>query len=167
MAHTDPHQAADPIAVGHETTDVSLGGVERLVVFLVVFLAVMTGIVYVTYFGLLKREVGRDQPLNPLAAAERAKDPRQGAERFPTPRLQTVPYLELRAYREAEQHVLDSYAWVDKRAGIVQIPVARAIDLIAERGIQPEPGDAQTPAAAPPAGAGAPAATPPGRPSHP
>lgn len=171
MAHTDPHHGGDPIAVGHETTDVHLGGVERLVVFLVVFLAVMTGIVYVIYFSLLKREVGRDQPLNPIAAVERAKDPRQGAERFPTPRLQTAPYIELKAYRDAENAVLNEYAWIDKRAGIVQIPVARAIDLIAERGIAPVgaggPEASAATAATTPGTGGAPAGTTPaGRPPH-
>jgi hypothetical protein len=159
MAHTDPHRAVDSIAVGHETADVNLGGVERLVVFLVTFLLVVTAIVYFVYVGLLKRETSRDQPLNPLAAAQRAKDPRRGAERFPTPRLQTAPYVELKSFREAEDRVLNGYAWIDKRAGVVQIPVSRAIDIIAERGIPPV-APAGTPGAS--AATGAPAASAPG-----
>jgi hypothetical protein len=170
MAHTDPQETADPIAVGHETTDVNLGGVERLVVFLVVFLLLVTGIIYVVYFGLLRREVARDQPLNPLAAAERAKDPRRGAERFPTPRLQTAPLVELKAYREAEDRANNTYAWIDRRAGVVQIPVSRAMDIIAERGIPPVTGGPEASATTPEAPTGTPAptgTTPAGRPPRP
>jgi hypothetical protein len=37
--------------------------------------------------------------------------------------------------RREEEHVLTSYAWVDRRAGIVQIPIERAMDLLAARGL--------------------------------
>lgn len=34
-----------------------------------------------------------------------------------------------------QENLINHYAWVDKNAGTVKIPVARAIDLLAERGL--------------------------------
>ena len=55
---------------------------------------------------------------------------------FPTPRLQSDPAGELRAYRAAQQRELDGYAWVDQEQGLVRIPVERAMALLAARGEQ-------------------------------
>ena len=40
---------------------------------------------------------------------------------------------DLRELREAESNLLDHYGWVDKSAGVVRIPIDRAIDLLAAR----------------------------------
>jgi hypothetical protein len=37
--------------------------------------------------------------------------------------------------RVREDHVLNSYAWVDKQAGIVRVPIDRAIDMLAAKGL--------------------------------
>jgi hypothetical protein len=37
------------------------------------------------------------------------------------------------ALRDAQRAELDKYEWLDRDAGIVRIPVERAIDLVAER----------------------------------
>jgi hypothetical protein len=50
----------------------------------------------------------------------------------PAPRLQVDPQLELKNYCTSQVQSLTSYAWEDSRAGIVQIPVDRAIDLLVE-----------------------------------
>jgi len=63
----------------------------------------------------------------------------------PEPRLQADPVSDLHRMREAEDNVLQTYGWVDKNAGVVRIPVARALDLLAERGL---PNWGGTPAAA-------------------
>ncbi len=53
----------------------------------------------------------------------------------PEPRLQTHPEEGLRALREAEKNDLEGYGWVDQKRRVVRIPVARAIDILAERGL--------------------------------
>lgn len=53
----------------------------------------------------------------------------------PEPRLQMSPTADLRLVREEEDAVLGSYGWVDRKAGRVRIPIARAIDLLAESGL--------------------------------
>lgn len=53
----------------------------------------------------------------------------------PAPRLQVDPPADLRKLRAAEDAVLHSYGWVDREAGIVRIPIERAVELLAERGL--------------------------------
>jgi hypothetical protein len=53
----------------------------------------------------------------------------------PEPRLQISPQQDMRQMRAAEMAALHSYGWVDRQAGIVRIPIARAIELLAERGL--------------------------------
>jgi hypothetical protein len=79
----------------------------------------------------------------------------------PEPRLQPDAVSDLHRMREAEDNVLQTYGWVDKNAGVVRIPVARALDLLAQRGLPnwggaaPAAGQsAGKPAAQKPAGSG-------------
>ncbi len=52
----------------------------------------------------------------------------------PAPRLQIAPAQALKAYLADEQTKLESYGWVDRQAGIVRIPIDRAMKLSLERG---------------------------------
>jgi hypothetical protein len=53
----------------------------------------------------------------------------------PEPRVEEKPYLQLQNLRVLEDHVLSSYAWVDQNAGTVRIPIDKAIDMVAEKGL--------------------------------
>src|SRR5580658_1826071 len=55
----------------------------------------------------------------------------------PTPRLQIYPATDLKDTREQEHQLLSSYGWVEKEKGVVHIPIDRAMDLLAERGLPP------------------------------
>jgi len=59
------------------------------------------------------------------------------------PQLQIDPYTDLPAHREAETRELTSYGWVDRRHGIIRIPIDQAMQDIATSGIKDWPGDAQ------------------------
>ncbi len=52
----------------------------------------------------------------------------------PEPRLQTSPTDDLKALRAAEDAQLNGYAWVDRQAGVVRIPIERAMELLAAEG---------------------------------
>jgi len=65
----------------------------------------------------------------------------------PQPQLQVKPRQELQEYCSAEEEKLDTYAWIDKGAGLVRLPIDRAMDLILQRGLPTRPAD-QTSAAA-------------------
>jgi hypothetical protein len=69
----------------------------------------------------------------------------------PRPRLQVEPQKEIHAYCEEQAQTLDSYGWVDQTAGIVRIPIDRAIDMTATQGLPSRlkgevPADASNPA---------------------
>jgi hypothetical protein len=53
----------------------------------------------------------------------------------PGPRIQEYPWRELQTLRAHEDHVLNSYAVIDQKQGIVRVPVDRAIDMLAEKGL--------------------------------
>jgi len=38
-----------------------------------------------------------------------------------------------------EEQTLNTYGWVDQKAGVVRIPIERAMQLIAERGLSTTP----------------------------
>lgn len=53
----------------------------------------------------------------------------------PEPRLQVSSGADVRRMREAEQTVLQNYRWIDREAGLVGIPIDRAMDILAEKGL--------------------------------
>jgi len=55
--------------------------------------------------------------------------------RPPAPTLQEKPVTDLLEMRTAEDQILDSYGWVDQSHGVVRVPIGRAIDLLAQRGL--------------------------------
>lgn len=55
--------------------------------------------------------------------------------RPPAPRLQEIPAQELQEFRQREAQALGSYGWVESNAGVVRIPIERAMELTLERGL--------------------------------
>ena len=55
----------------------------------------------------------------------------------PGPLLQVRPERHWQEYRAAATAQLESYGWTDRAAGEVHIPIERAMDLIARRGVAP------------------------------
>ena len=53
----------------------------------------------------------------------------------PQPRLQPNPVADYDAYRVSAKETLDSYGWVDQKAGVARIPIGTAMDLVVERGL--------------------------------
>jgi hypothetical protein len=59
--------------------------------------------------------------------------------KFPQPRLETHETVEVDAFRLQEAQTLHSYGWVDEQAGVVRIPIDRAMELLAQRGLPTRP----------------------------
>jgi hypothetical protein len=120
MEHTVHHS---PNGAGHEQSEVSV----RLIVVSLAFLAVATAIVFVLVVGIFRyfyasystEEATRlSQPVVP-----------------PEPRIEVAPYEQLQQLRIKEDHILSSYAYVDKATGVVRVPIDRAIDMLAAKGL--------------------------------
>jgi hypothetical protein len=116
-------------------------GVVVLVLVLVIGYLVPTALESV----LFEREARRSPPANPLAATEGRRLP-------PAPRLQVNPARDIVELRRAEERRLQSYGWVDPAKGIARIPIARAMSILAEKGLPPPPPAGAPPAPAAPAG---------------
>jgi hypothetical protein len=116
--------------VHFERTDWSPRGTVILIVGVLVGMWIITGVVYF-YFAYLahERKISSPPPL-PIEA--------HGNPMPPEPRLQALPRQDLKAMRTREDWTLTHYTWVDKQKGVVQIPIDRAIQIVAQRGIPPQ-----------------------------
>lgn len=122
--------------VGYEHSDVTVRPIVIAGIGLTIVLCIVAGLMLGLYDFFAAREARLSPPPNPLAAAAGPRLP-------PEPRLQVHPIRDLRELREAESDILDHYGWVDKSAGVVRIPIARAIDLLAARAGQGPQGAAE------------------------
>ena len=157
------HQSSDPESrkIGYEVTDAN---VRDTALFLVVMGAALA-VVFVLAFGigkLIYMELGReDGPTNKWAQMSGVKtggnlvsDPAieqrqlsQLVKRFPTPRLQTDDgAAEVGNMHAREDMLLNYYSWVNEQQQTVRIPITRAMELLAQRGL-PVEGQADTSAA--------------------
>ncbi|MES2462845.1 MAG: hypothetical protein V4671_19860 [Armatimonadota bacterium] len=128
MAHTshqgpanlDPDQLA---RLGYETRDIALNTLSRWLVGLFIFIAV-------AIFGTL----GLYKALVPTWSEVEKMSPIAHVRTYPpNPQLQARPRRDMIEYRGAEEKLLNSYTKGEN--GTVNLPVDRAIDLLAERGI--------------------------------
>jgi len=56
----------------------------------------------------------------------------------PAPRLQVTPAQDLKDYLDRDQQALSAYGWVDQKAGILRIPIDRAMDILLQKGFPVE-----------------------------
>jgi hypothetical protein len=101
-----------------------------LALLMVVSAALMT----VLFWGLDRKAQRRDEKVVAAAGFER-----QEGELPPLPRLQVHPVRHWKDFEAVERERLDSYGWMDRSSGAVHIPIDRAMELIAQRGIGPLP----------------------------
>jgi hypothetical protein len=121
-----------------EPSDVDASSLLKYGFWLVVTTAVVVVLLWRLYFVFVAREAAR-QPPPPVMKV----DPE--AMTVPLPNLQTLPTLDLTAFRAREDSVLHSYGWVDKEAGVVRIPIEEAMRLLVERGMPVVPAPAESP----------------------
>jgi hypothetical protein len=60
-------------------------------------------------------------------------------KKFPEPRLERNERIEINDFRLKEEQTLNSYGWVDEKSGVVRIPIDRAMQLLAQRGLPTTP----------------------------
>jgi hypothetical protein len=111
---------------GHEIRDVN----PRVILWLGAGVLIGTAVVQVVLWFTLQAfersaEQGDSTP-SPLAA---------DSPQPPLPHLQEQPREDYQQYCREKEQRLQSYGWVDRQQGVVRIPVSRAMDLIAQRGL--------------------------------
>lgn len=124
-SHDDSHSAGH--GVRFEPTDITARPIVLSALGITVITLVYTAIAWFTYQGLAAREQASSAPASPLAA--------QAPTQPPAPRLQADPKADLIALRARENAELSKYAWIDKARGIAQVPIERAMEMVAAKGL--------------------------------
>jgi hypothetical protein len=109
-----------------ETKDTNFGALIALIGILLILLS---GTLLITRFldRRLERSLSqREPPRSPMAQTHPLP---------PEPRLQVNPAVDLIRMRDVENVALNNYAWVDPDKSIVRIPITRAMEILAERGL--------------------------------
>lgn len=135
----------------YERRDIGIGGV----LYFLASLAAAGVIIYFIANGIFaylnKKYEAEQPPVSPLVANP-TKDTRRIPpqfgndyekylkEGFPAPQLEIDERTQLNSVRLREENTLSTYGWVDQKAGVVRIPIDRAMDLLAQRGLPVHPG---------------------------
>jgi len=129
-----------------ERSDIGVAGV----IYFLAGLAVAGLVVYFVVNGLFwyldKHFEAQQTPVSPLvtnAPSDTRRLPPQYKENyekylkegFPVPQLEVNERTELNDERLREENMLSTYDYIDKSAGTVRIPIDRAMELIAQRGL--------------------------------
>jgi hypothetical protein len=123
----------------YERRDIGVGGVLYFIAGLVAAGLLVHFVVSGFYSYLEKRSNAEQTPISPLV--EKAPTDTRHVSRdypqtvFPSPRLEEDERGQLNGIRIEEENTLNSYGWVDQKAGTVRIPIDRAMDLVAQRGL--------------------------------
>ena len=137
---------------GYETSDVKVGGIVvfmiSLFVFLIVFFVFCFGMGKVINTSLVKHDgppnkwnnfqyspEGKGKNLESNAVLEQQQLHAMTA-RFPTPQLQMDDGdQDVVDLHDREDLLLDHFTWVNQQQGTVRIPIGRAMEIIAQRGL--------------------------------
>lgn len=113
---------------GYETSRVDLRIPLGTGAMAVILLALSLAIVFLFYHFVWKSSAGA--PAYPFS---------RPAAVTPAPRLLANPKAELHALRTLNRDRLHSYGWINRKKGIVRIPIERAMQIIAKHGFPPRP----------------------------
>ena len=111
---------------GYETRDVKLTAVLGLGLAIALFAGLSQLGLWYLFQRFQARAASQDPQLSPLTNVEQLPPP---------PRLQSAPSLDYAEFLDKQNQQLNSYGWVDRKQGIVRIPISRSIELAVERGL--------------------------------
>jgi hypothetical protein len=134
---------------GFEQSDVRVSGILVFLTALTIFVAVTAVLAYgigkVLNANMAKEDGPRTKWTSPVDVRPLGNLPTNPelqskvaelTQRFPTPRLQTDDgNQDIADLHTREDLLLDHYSWVDRTQGKVRIPIERAMELLAQRGL--------------------------------
>ena len=127
---------------GFERQDLSAQGVYVFLISLAVGGVLVYFVIWGFYHFMDARQKSRQPEQNPLATQVETNTRIVSSEeitKFPQPRLERNERVEIRDFRLKEEQILNSYGWVDEKAGVVHIPIERAMQLLAQKGLPTTP----------------------------
>ena len=132
---SDPPAKNEPPGPRHEEThfehsDLNARGTLIVGISVLVGTWIIVGLLYFYFAALSHHRAEVSPPPLPVEAHQNPVPP--------APRLQESPRRDLKAMRAREDWDLNHYAWIDQSKGRAAIPIERAIEIIAARGIAPQ-----------------------------
>ena len=133
---------------GFERQDLSPKTIYVFLISLTIACLLVAAVLWGLYKAAKAYNAERQQRQNPLVSTVRPSDERGATysaiheeitKTIPQPRLEENERTELSDFRLGEEKKLHSYDWVDQKAGTIRIPIDRAMQLIAERGLPTTP----------------------------
>jgi len=148
-------------STGYEQSDVKVTGIVVFLVSLLIFVGVCGG---VTYFigALINGHLDREDGANSKWTKDTDREIRKLGnmpnnpelqdkiaammQNFPTPRVQIDDgNQDVADLHAREDLLLDNYTWIDQSKGTVRIPIERAMEIIAQKGLPVAPPVQQAP----------------------
>jgi len=120
-------------------------GAKPIIVFLIALIVgcVVVALLLKGMYSFLDKRETQHQPVQSPLVQQTTTDTRTvepgDVTKFPQPRLETHETAEIDSFRLKEAQTLHSYGWVDEQAGVVRIPIDRAMELLAQRGLPTRP----------------------------
>ncbi|MGH9686556.1 MAG: hypothetical protein ACRD5K_05640 [Candidatus Acidiferrales bacterium] len=144
-----PTDEAPDASAGYEKRDANIGSLLQFGFWLAVVI-VVTLVVMAWAFNYFSRIA----PLGPPAAPSAVANP--NSREVPAgPMVQAHPHQDLVDFCQQQEREVNTYGWVDRQAGVVRVPIGRAMDLVLAQGLPTRP------ASEAPAGSAAPDPPPP------
>jgi hypothetical protein len=132
-----------PGNAGFERQDLQVRGILYFLLALIVVTLLSLFGLRGLYVFLDHREKASQPPVDPLITNvpedTRHIAPGYPQSVFPNPKLEEDERGQLNSILVNEEKSLYSYGWVDEKAGIVRIPIERAMDLLVQRGLPVRP----------------------------
>jgi hypothetical protein len=143
---TDLRHENQQNGLGFERQDVGSKPVIAFIVSVVVIGVLVYYVIWGIFHFLDAYERKNQKPMSPMMQVEQdTREPDQAKthekiqQEFPEPRLEDNERTELNDFRYSEEERLNSAGWVDQSAGVAHIPITRAMELIAQRGLPTVP----------------------------
>jgi hypothetical protein len=111
---------------GHEWSDVPVRPLLLSLGALAIGCLIVMGVMRAMFKSFDASARARDVPGHVLAEEHQIPPP---------PKLEANPTAENQGDAAAERRVLESYGWIDRDAGIVRVPVERALELVLKEGL--------------------------------
>ncbi|HET9319717.1 MAG TPA: hypothetical protein VFO27_08070 [Bryobacteraceae bacterium] len=123
-----PTEPENNPAVAHEPTDADAHAITRFGIALALIVILSQLMLWWLFDRLSGKQTKLSPPVSALIRAQAPKEP-------PEPRLQGNPQRDMKKMLEDEDAVLNHYSWVDPYRGIVRLPVDRALEIVAQKGL--------------------------------
>lgn len=142
-------------SAGYEQTDVKVTGIVVFLTSLLIFVGVCGGVTW--FMGkLINAHLDREDGPTTKWTKDTDKEIRKLGnmpnnpelqdkiaaltQKFPTPRVQTDDgNQDVADLHAREDLLLDNYTWIDRSKGTVRIPIERAMEIIAQKGLPVAP----------------------------